>query len=327
VRDIAATVQTLIAGEPVSKYKEADEQYDIWLRAVPGRRRTPQDIYDMTVANRSGQLVRLGNLVRLREEVGPAQIDRVNRQRAVTIVSDLLPSLPLATAIEHIKRAVAGLDMPALYNIEFTGRAKGLAESNTNFLLAFGLSILFMYMVLAAQFESFLHPITIMLALPLTVPFALISLIVLRKALDIYSMLGLFMLFGVVKKNGILQIDYTNTLRARGLERDAAILEANRVRLRPILMTTVMLILGMLPIAVGQGPGSGSRASIARVIIGGQGLSLLITLLITPVAYSLFDGLGRFRLGRRLRVLRRAPAVPADDVELDEPPPRAASAP
>src|SRR5262249_51654666 len=163
-------------------------------------------------------------------------------------------------------------DLPTLYNVRFTGRAKGLAESNSNFALAFLLSILFMYMVLAAQFESFLHPVTIMLALPLTLPFALASLLMLGEALTVYSTL---MLFGIVKKNGILQIDYTNTLRAQGKPRDEAILEANRVRLRPILMTTVMLILGMVPIALGRGPGAGSRSSIARVIIGGQALSLL----------------------------------------------------
>jgi HAE1 family hydrophobic/amphiphilic exporter-1 len=306
VRDVAATVQTFVGGQVVSKYKEGDEQYDIWLRAEPGKRRTPRDLDDLTIRSRSGHLVRLGNLVRITEDLGPAQIDRVNRQRSVTIVATLLPAMPLGTAVEEVKRLAAGFDWPPLYDLEFTGRAKGLAESSTNFSLAFLLSVVFMYMVLAAQFESFLHPVTIMLALPLTVPFALLSLVLLGEPLNVYSTLGLFMLFGVVKKNGILQVDYTNTLRTRGVARDDAILQANRVRLRPILMTTVMLVLGMLPIALGHGPGAGSRASIARVIVGGQALSLLITLLITPVAYALFDDLGR-ALGRGGEGLARVP--------------------
>ncbi len=332
VQDVAATVQTYVAGQPISKYKEGDEQYDIWLRAEPGKRRTPQDVYDLTVRARTDQLVRLGNLLRVREDLGPAEIDRVNRQRSVTISGNLLPALPLATAVEHVQKVAATLDMPALYSLEFTGRAKTLAESNANFGIAFLLSIVFMYMVLAAQFESFLHPVTIMLALPLTIPFALVALVLLGEALNVYSRLGLFMLFGVVKKNGILQIDYTNTLRGRGMARDAAILEANRVRLRPILMTTVMLVFGMVPIALGRGPGSGSRGSIARVIIGGQSLSLLITLLITPVAYSLFDDLGVW-LPARVRWLwglvrgwRAGPASVAVESPPDVEPRRAASA-
>jgi HAE1 family hydrophobic/amphiphilic exporter-1 len=193
---------------------------------------------------------------------------------------------------------ITQLDLPPTYTADFTGRAKVLAQTMTNFALAFLLSFIFMYMVLAAQFESFLSPITIMLALPLTLPFALLSLYMLGQPLDIYAMFGLFMLFGIVKKNGILQIDYTNTLRAQGMERDAAIIEANHARLRPILMTTAMLVFAMIPIALGEGPGAAARASMAKVIVGGQALSLLITLLITPVSYSLFDDLGRLLLRR-----------------------------
>jgi HAE1 family hydrophobic/amphiphilic exporter-1 len=208
-------------------------------------------------------------------------------------VANLLPTLPLGEAVEKIQGFINELDLPPTYTAEFSGRAKVLAETGANFAYAFLLSSIFMYMVLAAQFESFLHPITIMLALPLTIPFALLSLILLRQPMDIYAMFGMFMLFGIVKKNGILQIDYTNTLRAQGMERERAIVEANHARLRPILMTTLMLVFGMLPMALGRGPGAASRASMAKVIIGGQALSLLITLLITPVAYSLFDDLGR----------------------------------
>ncbi|MEO8604787.1 MAG: efflux RND transporter permease subunit, partial [bacterium] len=270
------------------------------LRARLANRSDPRAIGDVTIATPSGTLVRLANLASLSEQRGPAQIDHHNRQRKVTVVANL-DGIPLGAAVDRVKSLVAQLDMPPTYGLAFGGRAKSLGESGSNFVLAFFLSFLFMYMILAAQFESFVHPITILLALPLSIPFAIASLWLLGETLNIYSVLGLFMLFGIVKKNGILQIDYTNTLRAQGVERDAAILQANHVRLRPILMTTVMLVAGMIPIALGRGPGSGSRASMAKVIIGGQTLCLLLTLLMTPVAYSLFDDLGRLHLMTRLR--------------------------
>ncbi len=293
VEDVAGTLRTLVGGEPVTKYKEADEQYDVWLRASLLNRDDPKAIYNLAVARPNGELVRLSNLVTLDEARGPAQIDRFSRQRKVTLVANL-DHLALGDAVKKVNDIVAKLDLPQLYGIRFANRAKSLAETGTNFAIAFLLSVLFMYMILAAQFESFLHPITIMLSLPLSIPFALLSLLILHETLNIYSILGLFMLFGIVKKNGILQVDYTNTLRAEGMPRDEAIITANHVRLRPILMTTVMLVLGMIPIALGRGPGAASRASMANVIVGGQTLCLLLTLLVTPVAYSLFDDLGRF---------------------------------
>ena len=300
VRDIASALRTLIGGEPISTYREEQEQIDVWLRAQLEDRSDPRAIGDVTIAAPNGELVRLANLAMLSEERGPAQIDHHNRQRKVTLVANL-DGVPLGTAVDRVRKLVADLDMPPNYGLIFSGRAKSLGESNSNFLLAFLLSFIFMYMILAAQFESFLHPITIMLALPLTLPFALLSLVLLGETLNIYSILGLFMLFGIVKKNGILQIDYTNTLRAQGMARDSAIVQANHVRLRPILMTTVMLVAGMIPIALGRGPGSASRASMAKVIIGGQTLCLLLTLLMTPVAYSLFDDLAQLHPLRRLR--------------------------
>jgi HAE1 family hydrophobic/amphiphilic exporter-1 len=295
VQDIAATLRTLVGGEPVTKFKEEQDQYDVWLRAQLPNRNDPHALNDLTISTPSGELVKLANLATMSEERGPAQIDRYSRQRKVTIVANL-DHLPLSAAIAKIQQVVNGLDLPPTYHAEFSGRAKALGETGSNFGVAFVLSLLFMYMILAAQFESFLHPITILLALPLSVPFALLSLVLLGDTLNIYSVLGLFMLFGIVKKNGILQIDYTNTLRAQGMGRDAAILEANHVRLRPILMTTVMLVAGMVPIALGRGPGAASRASMAKVIIGGQTLCLLLSLLLTPVAYALFDDLGRARV-------------------------------
>ncbi len=233
------------------------------------------------------------------EGSSPAEIDRFNRQRQVTIFANL-DKLDLGKATEKIEAIVQDMKLPISYQGAFTGKAKQMGEGMTNMLLAFMLAFVYMYIVLAAQFESFLHPVTILLSLPLTLPFAFFSLLLLGDTLNIYSLLGVFMLFGIVKKNGILQIDYTNTLVAQGRPLTEAILEANRTRLRPILMTTITLIAGMIPIALGTGPGAASRASMAKVIIGGQALSLLITLLIVPVCYSLFEGAkARLRRGKK----------------------------
>ncbi|MGW8256264.1 MAG: efflux RND transporter permease subunit, partial [Thermoguttaceae bacterium] len=294
IQNIASTLNVLVGGEPVSKYKEFDEQYDVWLRADLPFRDNPAEIGRLMIHSPKSGLVELQNLARLKPAKGPATIDRFNMQRQVEVLANLTHELTTGQAVEVMSEHLKTLHLPADYNWEFIGRAKVLKESNQNFLIAFILSFIYMYMILAAQFESFVHPISILLALPLTLPFAIISLILLRTPLDLYAMFGLFMLFGIVKKNGILQIDYTNVLRSGGMPRYEAILQANHTRLRPILMTTVMLIAAMVPIALGRGPGSGARASLAKVVLGGQTLSLLLTLLVTPVAYSLWDDFGGF---------------------------------
>ncbi len=302
VQDVARALRTTVGGEIVGTYKEADDQYDVWLRAEQRDRGTGESVEQIAVRGRSPDgaalLLPLANFVRLAESRGPNQIDRFQRQRKVTIVANL-QGLALSGAADATWRIAAGMNLPPDYRIVFTGRVKTLQETFTNFIAAFALALVFMYMILAAQFENFVHPISILLAVPLSFPFALLTMIALGQPLDIYAIFGIFMLFGVVKKNGILQVDYTNALRARGMEREAAILQANRVRLRPILMTTILLVASMIPIALGAGPGAAGRASMAKIIIGGQMLCLLLSLLVTPVSYSIFDDWSRGRFWRK----------------------------
>ncbi len=303
VEDIASTLRTLVGGETVGFLEEDDTQYDVQMRAALPFRDDPRAILDLKVARPNGELVPLSSVITISEDRGPAQIRRLDRQRRVTISANL-EGVALSDAVQTAQEIVKEAGLPPHHGVRLSHNAKQMAQMASNFGFAFLLSAIFMYMVLAAQFESFIYPISILVSLPLSVPFALLSLLLIGENLNLYSILGLFMLFGIVKKNGILQIDYTNQLRAAGMARDAAILLANRVRLRPILMTTVMLVLGMVPIAIGRGPGAASRASMADVIIGGQTLCLVLTLLGTPVAYSLLDDLGG--LWGRLRAKRRA---------------------
>lgn len=313
VENIATTLSVLVGGQPVSRYKEGTEQYDVWLRADKPFRANPDSLATLTIPSPKAGLVQLSSLANLREARGPSQIDRFNRQRTVTILANP-DGISLNEAVEHAKTVISDLNLPPEYEATFGGQAKTLNETAYYFVVALVLSILFMYLILAAQFESWLHPISILAALPVTIPFGLLSLMLFNQPIDLYAMFGMFMLIGIVKKNGILQVDKTNELRREGMERDKAIMEANYTRLRPILMTTVMLIAAMVPIALGQGPGAGARASMAKVIIGGQMLSLLLALLVTPVTYSLFDGLeNRFgRLWQWLSPGARPAAIPAE---------------
>jgi len=309
VEQIARTLRTTVGGEIVSTWKEADDQFDVWLRADRGQRSTREAVEQIALRGRAADggelLLPVVNFVSLVEARGPSQIDRYQRQRRVNVGGNLA-GIALSDAIRITREVADQLRLPPGYTLAFTGKARSLAETFANFLAAFGLALVFMYMILAAQFENFIHPISILLAVPLSLPFALLTMIALGEPLNIYAIFGMFMLFGVVKKNGILQIDYTNTLRARGMERDAAIIEANRVRLRPILMTTVLLVASMIPIALGTGPGSAGRASMAKIIIGGQMLCLLLSLLVTPVSYAIFDDWSRGKFRRRALSATRA---------------------
>jgi HAE1 family hydrophobic/amphiphilic exporter-1 len=232
--------------------------------------------------------VRLDNIATIEKGLGPSRIERFNRQFQVTVNANNAPDFPLDQAARTTTDIIKGIGLPAGFSYRFLGSVKVLDETTTNLILAFLLASIFMYMVLAAQFESFLHPFTIMLSLPLSIPFALLSLWLTGRTLNLWSALGVLLLLGIVKKNGILQVDYTNKLRAEGMPLRDSIIQANHVRLRPILMTTFSIVAGLIPTAVGIGAGSAQRSAIAVTIIGGQSLCLILTLLVTPVAYSIF---------------------------------------
>src|SRR6266702_4422236 len=285
--DVSDAVRLFYSGEDeITRFKEGSEQYPVTMQLLPEQRDNPDVLARMMVPSTKLGQVRLENVATIQRGAGPARLQRYNREFQVGVYANVAAGYPLDLAAAHTVQAIKEVGLPAGYSYLFSGQVKVLEETTWNLLLAMLLASIFMYMVLAAQFESFSYPFIIMLTLPLSVPFALFSLWITGRALSLWSALGMFLLLGIVKKNGILQVDYTNRLRATGMPLREAILEANRVRLRPILMTTLSIIAGLIPVAIGIGAGSEQRASIAVTIIGGQTLCLLLTLLVVPVAYS-----------------------------------------
>jgi HAE1 family hydrophobic/amphiphilic exporter-1 len=310
---LANNLRTLVGGEEVSEFKDGDDQFKVLLRLDEPYRRI--DIMaNLLVAagpGAAGRTVKVSDVAQLKSDYGPASIDRYNRQRQISVNANL-QGVPLGEVLAAARVKVDELHLKAGYQAVFGGSARTLAEASSNFTIALVLAIIFIYMVLASQFNSFVHPLTIMTALPLSLPAGLLALMAFGMTVNVYSAIGLMMLFGIVKKNSILQVDYTNTLRAQGVERHEALIQANHVRLRPILMTTIAIVAGMLPIAFGKGAGAGSRASMAVTILGGQILCLLLTLLVTPVVYSYFDDLREWSpLGAIKRLFGRQPTKAA----------------
>ena len=297
IDSLASNLRLMVGGDEVSKYKEGDDQFSVKLRLDEEYRTDPSRMGDLLIPGAGGRLLRVNDVAQLSLEPGPATIDRYNRQRQISINANL-DGIPMQSAVNAAQEKIREMQMKPGYIVTMGFGARMLSEATSSFTLALILALIFIYMVLASQFNSFIHPLTIMTSIPLSLPCGLFALMAFGMTLNIYSAIGMMMLFGIVKKNSILQVDYTNTLIAQGMERNEAIITANHVRLRPILMTTIAIIAGMLPIAFGRGAGAGSRASMAVTIIGGQTICLLLTLLVTPIIYSLFDDIKLFFLKR-----------------------------
>jgi len=289
VADVAQTLQMLVAGVKGSTFPEGGEEYDIRIRAAQQYRLEAASLNLMNVPSTKYGSVSLASVVKWKDSSAPSRINRYGRERQITLLANAAAGAGDDQVIKYIQTKFAELKAPPNYRLQLTGRAKSQSETGAGFALALGMAFVFMYLILAAQFESWLYPGIILASLPLTVPFALLSLKIFNQSLNMFSMLGLLVLFGVVKKNSILQVDHTNHLRSLGLDRLTAILDANRDRLRPILMTTIAFVAGMAPLIVSKGIGSGFNRATASIVIGGQTLSLLLTLLAVPVIYSLVD--------------------------------------
>ena len=292
VADVANALNALVAGQEVSIFNVGADQYNVRIRTQGQYRTSAEGLSQLSVPSSKGGTVTLDRIVTFVQGEGPSSIDRLNRQRQVTLSSNVRPGGSQQAVIDAMNQAVAELQLEPGYTSGVAGQSKELARTAYYFGLAIAMSFIFMYIVLAAQFESFIHPVTILLTLPLAIPFGILSLLVTGQTVNIFSALGLLLLFGVVKKNAILQIDHTNGLRAHGMSRADAIIQANRDRLRPILMTTIALVAGMMPLVISSGVGSGTNRSIGVLVVGGQSLCLLLTLLAVPVFYSLFEDFG-----------------------------------
>jgi HAE1 family hydrophobic/amphiphilic exporter-1 len=311
-RSLATTVQAMIGGLDVATFKEAGQRFDIRVRLDEEDRREPTSIEQLYVRTRDAGVVELRNLVNVETGAAPAAITRAQRQRSVTIRGNL-EDKRLGTAVAEAERIAAEI-LPEGMSLGLSGGADAFKEGVAQFMVAIGLAILVIYMVLAAQFESLVHPLTVMLALPLAMVGALGALWLMSltgrpgMTFNLFSLIGMILLMGLVTKNSILLVDYANQLRAEGMDKLAAMRKAAPVRMRPVLMTAFSMIFGVLPAAVGVGPGAESRAPMAVAVAAGMLSSTLLTLLIVPVFYVVLDdGVEAFK--RRLRRLLRRPAL------------------
>ena len=285
VTDIGTTLESFLGGRAVSEFKRGTKQYDVIVQVKPHARATP-DAIDGNYVRGKGGLVQLANVVRVQETVAPKELNHYNRVRSATITANIAPGVSLGKALDDLD-AITKNDLPAGIKRELSGQSREFRESSTSLYFLFLLAVVFIYLVLAAQFESFIHPMTILLAVPLAVFGALVALFVFRQSLNIYSQIGLIMLIGLVTKNSILIVEFANQLRSRGLATAEAVVRAASIRLRPILMTSFATIFGVLPIAIGLGAGGEARRPLGVAVVGGLFFSTFLTLVLVPVVYTL----------------------------------------
>jgi multidrug efflux pump len=289
-RDVATTLQTLLGGRDVTRFTSDNKLYDVILRLDPAERATPSDIAGLHVRGGSGGLVPLDAVTRIEERIGPRQLNHYNRVRSFTLSASMAPGFTLGQALDSLQAAAAEV-LPPGSTVDLAGESRELRESGSALYFAFALALIFVFMVLAAQYESLVHPFTVMLAVPLAVTGALGALLVAGSTLNVYSQVGMILLIGLVSKNSILLVTYANDLRGQGRDAIAAMLEAGRIRLRPILMTSVATTFGALPIALGLGAGAGSRRPLGYAIIGGMIVSTLLTLYLVPAVFVVLERL------------------------------------
>lgn len=289
VDSIGRTLESLMGGREVTRFKREGEQYDVIVQLDPKDRATPQDLGVVYVRGADGDLTPLSNLIAIEETVAPKELNHFNRQRAAIISANIAPGYTLGEALGFMDQA-ARETLPAGFQTTLDGQSREFRESGKTLLITFGLALVFIYLVLAAQFESFRGPLVIMLTVPLAMTGALLALKLTGGTLNVYSQIGLIMLVGLITKHGILIVEFANQLREQGRTVRDAVVEAASLRLRPILMTTAAMVLGAVPLAIATGAGAESRSPIGWVIVGGLLLGTLLTLFVIPVAYTLLSG-------------------------------------
>src|SRR5690625_1662794 len=291
---LGRTLETMLGGRQVTRYQDSGEQYDVIVQVDKHARRTPADIRDIYLRAKDGSMVQMSNFLSIKESVSPQSLNHFNRLRAVKVEASVAPGYGLGEVLEHMHE-VALDTLPPTVQTDLDGQSREFRDSSGSIYLVFMMALAFIYLVLAAQFESWRHPLIIMLSVPLSMTGALLALWLSGGTLSIYSQIGLITLIGLITKHGILIVEFANQLRARGEALFDAVIQASVQRLRPILMTTGAMVLGVLPLAFATGAGAESRQQIGWVLVGGLTFGTLLTLFVVPVAYTLIAGTQRHR--------------------------------